>query len=80
MATRPKNSEKDTLELYRVALENAETQPEISSIMVELGYDTAKISEGKTLLSETRQKYDVIKQRMTKPLLLMLISQTKKHS
>lgn len=61
MATKPKFSETDTLELYRVALENAETQPEISSIMSELGYDSGKISEGKTLLAETRQKYDVNK-------------------
>ena len=54
MATRPKNSEADTLELYRVALENAETQSEIATVMAELGYDSAKITEGKTLLTETR--------------------------
>lgn len=58
MATRPKNSEADTLELYRVALENAETQSEIASVMAELGYDSAKISEGKNLLAETRSSYD----------------------
>jgi hypothetical protein len=58
MATRPKNSEADTLELYRVALENAETQPEIASVMAELGYDSAKITEGKNLLAETRSSYD----------------------
>ena len=58
MATRPKNSEADTLELYRVALENAETQSEISTVMAELGYDSAKITEGKTLLTETRSAYD----------------------
>ncbi|NHB70368.1 hypothetical protein [Perlabentimonas gracilis] len=58
MATRPKNSEADTLELYRVAIENAETQPEIASVMAELGYDSAKITEGKNLLAQTRSSYD----------------------
>jgi hypothetical protein len=58
MATRPKNSEADTLELYRVALENAETQSEIAAVMAELGYDSAKITEGKNLLAETRSSYD----------------------
>lgn len=58
MATRPKNSEADTLELYRVALENAETQSEIATVMTELGYDSVKIAEGKNLLTETRSSYD----------------------
>jgi hypothetical protein len=58
MATRPKNSEADTLELYRVALENAETQSEIATVMAELGYDSTKITEGKNLLAETRSSYD----------------------
>ena len=47
-----------TLELYRVALENAGTQPEISTEMAELGYDAAKIAEGKALLAQTRAAYD----------------------
>lgn len=58
MATKPKNSDADTLEMYRVALENAVSQSEIASIMDELGYDTAKITEGKNLLSVTRSSYD----------------------
>ncbi len=58
MATRPKNSEVEILELYRVALSNTEAQPEISAVMAELGYDAAKIAEGKKLLSETRAAYD----------------------
>lgn len=58
MATRPKNSEADTLELYRVALENAETQSEIATVMTELGYDSVKIAEGKNLLTETRSSFD----------------------
>ncbi len=61
MATRPKNSEADTLELYRVALDNAENQSEIATIIAELGYDNAVIGEGKTLLSETRAAYDLNK-------------------
>ena len=61
MATRPKNSEADTLELYRVALDNAENQTEIATIMAELGYDSTVIREGKTLLSETRAAYDLNK-------------------
>ncbi len=51
----------ETLELYRVALENAEIQSKIAAIMAELGFDSAVIGEGKTLLSETRQAYDLIK-------------------
>lgn len=61
MATRPKNSEADTLELYRVALENAETQSEIATVMAELGYDSTVIGEGKALLTETRSVYDLNK-------------------
>lgn len=61
MATRPKNSEADTLELYRVALENAETQSEIATVMAELGYDSTVIGEGKALLTETRSAYDLNK-------------------
>ncbi|KOH42788.1 hypothetical protein [Sunxiuqinia dokdonensis] len=58
MATRPKQSEAGTMETYRVALTNAETQPEIATVMADLGYDSVKITEGKTLLAETRSIYD----------------------
>lgn len=58
MATRPRFSEAETLEQYRVALENAETQSAILAIMTELGYGSTTISEGKSLLAETRQAYD----------------------
>ncbi|NCA80688.1 MAG: hypothetical protein EOM76_11000 [Sphingobacteriia bacterium] len=58
MAKRPTNSEAATLELYRVALENAGTQPEISTEMADLGYDAAKIAEGKALWAQTRAAYD----------------------
>ncbi len=61
MATRPKFSEAETLEQYRIALENAETQSEIASVMAELGYDSAIIGEGKALLTQTRSAYDLNK-------------------
>lgn len=58
MVSKKKLSEAETLEQSRVALNNVELQPEIASTMVEFGYDTTVIAEGKTLLSETRQSYD----------------------
>jgi inosine/xanthosine triphosphate pyrophosphatase family protein len=61
MATRPKNSETVSLERYRVSLENAESQPEIATAMAELGYNPAKITEGKNLLAQTRSVYDLNK-------------------
>jgi len=61
MATKPKFSEAETMEQYRVALENAVAQPAIAAALAELGYDTATISEGKTLLLGTRQSYDANK-------------------
>ena len=42
-------------------MENAETQPEISAIMTDLGYDSAVIAEGKALLTKTRTAYDANK-------------------
>jgi hypothetical protein len=61
MATRPKFSEAETLEQYRIALNNAESQAEIAAIMAELGFDSAVIGEGKAILTETRQAYDLNK-------------------
>ena len=61
MATRTKLTDASTLELYRVALENAETQSEIAAIMAELGYDSKVIKEGKSLLAVTRTAYDANK-------------------
>ncbi len=58
MAKKQKKSEAATLELYRVALENAGTQPEISTEMAELGYDADKIAEGKALLAQTRSVFN----------------------
>lgn len=61
MATRPKLSEAATLELYRVSLENVEKQSEITSIMAEYGYNTDFIAEGKILLTDTREAYNLNK-------------------
>jgi len=59
MTVKRTQSEAATLERYRVALENAETQSEIATIMAEFGYDTALIEEGKNLFTQTRQVYDM---------------------
>ncbi len=61
MASRTKLTDTATLELYRIALENAETQPEISAIMADLGCDSTVIAEGKALLTKTRTAYDANK-------------------
>ena len=58
MATRPKSSEEETLERYRIALENAIAQPEISVLLAELGIDNAEIEEGKSLLTKTYDAYN----------------------
>lgn len=58
MAGKKHLSEAETLEQYRVALENVEKQPEIATIMAEFGYDETLLTEGKTLLTKTRETYD----------------------
>lgn len=57
MPTKKKTSELETLEQYRVALDNAENQPEIAGTLADLGYDTTIIGEGKTILSQTENAY-----------------------
>mgnify|MGYP003627194705 FL=1 len=61
MATKRTLSEAETLEQYRVALENAESQTEIATIMAEFGYDETLITEGRTLLTKTREAFDLNK-------------------
>jgi hypothetical protein len=61
MATKRTLTEAETLEQYRVALDNVENQSEIATIMAEFGYETETIAEGKALLAETRQAYDANK-------------------
>lgn len=58
MAAKTKQTESATLELYRIALENAENQPAIATIMSELGYQSATLAEGKALLDQTRKAYN----------------------
>ena len=52
-----KLKEEETLEVSRIALDNAGKQPEISAAMGELGYDATKIKEGKTVLAATVKDY-----------------------
>jgi hypothetical protein len=61
MASRTRLSDASTLELYRMALDNAEAQPQIAAAMAELGYDSKTISDGKAMLAETRAVYDLYK-------------------
>jgi hypothetical protein len=61
MATKRTLTEAETLEQYRVSLDNVENQSEIATIMAEFGYDTETIGQGKALLAETRQAYDANK-------------------
>lgn len=58
MATKRTLTEAETLEQYRVSLDNVENQSEIAAIMAEFGYESETIAEGKALLAETRQAFD----------------------
>jgi hypothetical protein len=53
-----RTSEAALLETWRIALENAVSQPGIVREMGELGYNAAKIEEGHNLLAWTRTVYD----------------------
>jgi hypothetical protein len=59
MANRPISSESAILEQARVALTNAQNQPVIANLIAEMGYDSEKLNEGQTVLSETEQAYDL---------------------
>ena len=61
MVTKKTFSEAQALEQYRVALENAESQPQIAATMAEFGYTAEILTEGKNLLAQTRQAYDANK-------------------
>lgn len=52
-------TEKETLEQYRVALENVTTQTTIATVMADFGYDATKITEGKGLLDQTVSAYNL---------------------
>jgi len=61
MATKRTLTEAEALEQYRVSFENVESQSEIATIMAEFGYDETLLTEGKTLLTKTRQAFDLNK-------------------
>ena len=58
MPTRERTYEMAVLERYRMGLENSEAYPEIAASLIEMGYDTAIIAEGKALYTETRKSFD----------------------
>lgn len=51
-------TEAEALEQYRVSFQNVENQSEIATIMAEFGYDEILLTEGKTLLTKTREAFD----------------------
>lgn len=55
MSSNLKQSQANFVLKSRVALTNVETQPEIAAEMAELGYDSAKIAEGKTLVQKAEE-------------------------
>lgn len=61
MATHSKKPEAEFLEQSRVALENAESQSEIASIMADFSYGADKMAEGKVTYSEARAAFDLNK-------------------
>lgn len=61
MANTTKKSETASLEAYRVALENVTAQEQIAGKMLELGYDETVLTEGRNLLKETLEKYQLNK-------------------
>ncbi|MCE4564110.1 hypothetical protein INQ51_07285 [Maribellus sp. CM-23] len=61
MVANTKTSEVSSLEQWRVALENATQQPQIATLIGEMGYDSTVIEQGKNLLTETRTLYDANK-------------------
>ncbi len=61
MATRPMISEAQSLEQYRIALDNAQNQAQIAAILAEFGYDAETINEGKTLWQNASDAYTLNK-------------------
>ncbi|MDY8137514.1 hypothetical protein [Aquimarina sp. 2201CG5-10] len=62
MANIARKTETNTLEQYRVALENAKNQSDIATGLAELSYDANKIAEGEQLYQQTRASYDLKQQ------------------
>jgi hypothetical protein len=61
MAKRPKVSEVQTIEQYRVALDNAENQPQIATTMAEFGYDAEELQKGKQIWQNASNAYNLNK-------------------
>ncbi|MGQ1891912.1 hypothetical protein ACT29H_15835 [Thermophagus sp. OGC60D27] len=61
MPTRPKISEAEILEQYRVAIDNALKQPDIASALARFGYDAATIAQGEELLNKAVAAYNANK-------------------
>lgn len=61
MPTRPRFSESEILEQYRISLDNAQNQSEIASALAELGYDAETIAQGKALYNKARDAFDANK-------------------
>lgn len=61
MATRPKTSEVQTIEQYRIALENAENQSLIATTLAEFGYDSEEIKKGKLIWQDANNAYELNK-------------------
>lgn len=62
MAKRPTKSESALLEQWRIALKNAQDQPEIETEMAKFGYSTQKITEGQNLWNSAKSVWDANKQ------------------
>jgi hypothetical protein len=61
MALKNSNSQAEILEISRIALQNVETNPIIKPLIEALGYNTAKIDEGKALLNEAKTQFNTNK-------------------
>ena len=48
----------EALQSYRLMLKKAETHPDINKAMAGMGYNSAKLKEGKALIQSTREIYD----------------------
>lgn len=58
MTLKNSKSQTEILESARIALTNVETNPTIKPLMEDLGYNTAKIDEGKALLNEAKEQFN----------------------
>jgi hypothetical protein len=58
MAQKKSSTQSEILEISKIALQNVESNETIKSLMEALGYNSAKISEGVSILQNTRAKFD----------------------